>query len=125
MNIEELHKILFILDKEYKTKKISPNKEDVFKVFNLCKYKDLKVVMLGQDPYPQPNVATGIMFGNKDTLVSPSLKVIKEALINPSKPNYNQCYLDISLESWVQQGVLLLNSALTVEINNIGAHVMI
>lgn len=120
-----LKKILTTLDLEYKTKKISPQKGDVFKVFDVCPYDKLKVVMLGQDPYPQHGIATGIMFGNNKTPISPSLEVIKNALINPEFPDYSNYKLDITLESWAKQGVLLLNSALTVEENRIGSHIML
>lgn len=56
---------------------ICPEPKNIFKVFKLCPYKELKVVILGQDVYPQPGIATGIPFGNKaDTTLSPSLEVI-------------------------------------------------
>ena len=79
-------------------------------------------------PYPQKGIATGILFGNnKETSnenLSPSLKVIKEAVINFEVPK-NSCIFDPTLESWAKQGILMLNSALTVEMNKVGSHVMI
>ena len=108
---------------------ICPRKEDVFKAFKLCSPKECKVVFLGQDPYPQKGVATGILFGNnKDTAeenLSPSLQVIKEAAIDFTRPHNYPIEFDNTLESWAKQGILMLNSALTVEINKIGSHTML
>ena len=56
---------------------LCPSPKNIFKAFQVCSYNDCKVVFLGQDPYPQKDVATGILFGNsKDTLeenLSPSI----------------------------------------------------
>lgn len=111
------------LDKVTKTignirKPICPNIPDVFKAFTLCSYNNLKVVMIGQDPYPQKDVATGILFGNRkevsDEDLSPSLKIVKEAAIDFEIP-HNSIIFDQTLESWANQGILMINSALTVE----------
>lgn len=108
---------------------ICPIKEDVFKAFSICNSNDCKVVFLGQDPYPQKGVATGILFGNKqDTLeenLSPSLKVIKEAAIDFTISHNYPIEFDNTLEEWAKQGILMINSALTVEINKIGSHTQI
>jgi uracil DNA glycosylase len=72
-------------------------------------------------------VATGLAFGNNtqdDEYLSASLKVVKEAAINYNIP-HNNIIFDNSLESWAKQGILLLNSALTCELNNVGSHVRI
>lgn len=109
-----------------KTKPICPDIPDIFRAFELCPYNNLKIVMLGQDPYPQKGVATGILFGNRADVkeLSPSLNIIKEAAINFEVPHY--CInFDPTLESWAKQGILMINSALTVEMNRIGSHVMI
>lgn len=125
---QELSRVMNILGKEYKVKKICPAQSDVFRAFKLCSLKDLKVVMLGQDPYPQKGVATGILFGNRADVqeknLSPSLQIIKEAAINFEVPK-NSCIFDPTLESWAKQGILMINSALTVEMNKVGSHVMI
>ena len=124
----ELNNVMAKVGQEYRRKPLCPAQPDVFRAFELCSLKDLKVVMLGCDPYPQKGVATGILFGNnKETSnenLSPSLKVIKEAVINFEIPK-NSCIFDPTLESWAKQGILMLNSALTVEMNRIGSHVMI
>lgn len=124
----ELESVLSKLGPEYRRKPICPAQSNVFKAFEVCPYDKLKVVMLGQDPYPQKGVATGILFGNKegtrDEDLSPSLQVIKEAAINFEIP-HNCIIFDPTLESWAKQGILMINSALTVEINKIGSHVML
>ena len=124
----ELESILSKLGAEYKRKPICPVQSNVFKAFEVCPYDKLKVVMLGQDPYPQKGVATGILFGNKkgtrDGDLSPSLQIIKEAVINFEIP-HNCIIFDPTLESWAKQGILMINSALTVEMNKVGSHVML
>lgn len=124
----ELESVLSKLGPEYKRKPICPIQSNVFKAFEVCPYDKLKVVMLGQDPYPQKGVATGILFGNKegtrDEDLSPSLQIVKEAAINFEIP-HNCIIFDPTLESWAKQGILMINSALTVEMNKIGSHVML
>lgn len=111
------------------TDNICPEKGDVFKAFKLCSLNDCRVVFLGQDPYPQKGVATGILFGNKETTrwdeLSPSLQVIKEASIDYTRPHNFPIQFDITLESWAKQGILMLNSALTVETNKVGSHIQL
>ncbi len=121
-----LYKVLKTLSVGYSKMAISPAQEDIFKAFQLCPYKDLKVVMVGQDPYPQKGVATGVAFANKEgtKILSPSLELIQECIIDPHK-YHNKVNFDITLESWAKQGVLLINSALTVEINKVGTHTML
>ena len=125
---KELNNVLNKLSMEYKVKPICPNQPDVFRAFELCSLKDLKIVMLGQDPYPQKGVATGILFGNrkdvKEENLSPSLKVVKEAAINFEVPHYCITF-DQTLESWAKQGILMINSAMTVEMNRVGSHTML
>lgn len=124
----ELNNVMNKVSIEYRRKPVCPNQTDVFKAFKLCPFKDLKVVMIGQDPYPQKNVATGILFGNKPDVseedLSPSLKVVKEAAINFEIPHYCITF-DNTLESWAKQGILMINSALTVEMNRVGSHTML
>lgn len=125
---KELDSVLNKLALEYRRKPVCPTQSNVFKAFEVCPYDSLKVVMLGQDPYPQKGVATGILFGNKegtrDEDLSPSLQIVKEAAINFEVP-HNCIIFDPTLESWAKQGILMINSALTVEMNRIGSHVML
>lgn len=107
---------------------LCPEYSNIFKAFNLCMYEDCKVALVGQDPYPQKGVATGILFGNNSKTpeedLSPSLKIIKEAAINFEISHYGITF-DNTLESWAKQGILMLNSALTCEVNKVGSHVML
>lgn len=76
-------------------------------------------------PYPQRGIATGILFGNKEgTSLSPSLEVIKDSCLKDSL-GQGPIFFDQTLESWGRQGILMLNSALTTEVNKIGEHTMI
>lgn len=124
----ELNNVMTKVGLEYRRRPVCPAQSDVFKAFELCPLKDLKVVMLGYDPYPQKDVATGILFGNRKEVnedkLSPSLNVVKEAAINFKVPHYCITF-DQTLESWSKQGILMLNSALTVEMNKVGSHVML
>lgn len=71
-------------------------------------------------------MATGILFGNRKEadILSPSLNIVKEAVINYEIP-HNIIIFDQTLESWAKQGILMINSALTVEMNKVGSHVML
>lgn len=124
----ELNNVMIKVGQEYRRKPLCPAQSDVFRAFEFCPIKDLKVVMLSQDPYPQKGVATGILFGNRKEVnednLSPSLNVVKEAAINFEVPHYCITF-DNTLEYWSKQGILMLNSALTVEMNKAGSHVMV
>lgn len=108
------------LTKEYKTKTIYPKPEQVFNALNLVKYKDVKVVIIGQDPYHNPNQAHGLSFSvDKDVNLPPSLVNIYKELHDDLG-----CYIpnNGNLTKWAKQGVLLLNSVLTVEKNMANSH---
>ena len=128
----ELNNVMAKVGQEYRRKPLCPTQSDVFRAFELCSLNDLKIVMLGMEPYPDKYMgkprATGILFGNRKEVdennLSPSLNVVKEAAINFEVPHYCITF-DQTLESWAKQGILMLNSALTVEMNRIGSHVML
>ncbi len=126
IDITELNKVVTKLNAISQVKPIVPAYKDIFKAFTLCSENDVKIVFLGQDPYPQKGVATGVLFGNKEgtTELSPSLEVIKEAAINYEIPP-PPLKFDVTLESWAKQGILMINSALTCEMNKVGSHVML
>lgn len=113
---------------EYNTKEIYPCREDVFKAFRMITPDECRVVFIGQDPYPQRGVATGIVFANKEGTpeegYSPSLKVIRNSIKNLENPNLIYTF-DPTLENWAKQGILMLNASLTVEANKIGSHTML
>ena len=127
IDFNELNVVLGKL-KDINPEDMWPQPSNVFRAFKLCPYKELKVVFLGQDPYPQRGVATGVLFGNKERTpkdkLSPSLEVIKECCINYEIP-HGSIEFDNTLESWVKQGILMVNSALTCKVNEIGSHVML
>lgn len=91
-----------------------PKRENIFKVFEL-KPKDINVVILGQDPYPIPGDAIGLAFVNGNNKIPRSLKIIYKELENESYENYD-------INKWFEQGVFLLNTALTVETGKAGSH---
>jgi uracil-DNA glycosylase len=96
-----------------KGRRFTPKFKDTFNAFIECPYDDLKVVIVGQDPYPQLGVADGIAFScSKKDKAEKSLEYINKAI--------GSDYTD--LRCWSKQGVLLINTALTVEINKIGSH---
>jgi uracil-DNA glycosylase len=114
--LEDLGKI----NKLYKTSpiKIYPEQEDVFKAFKECPYAKLSVVILLQDPY-HDGTATGIATANspehlKYYSMSPSLRIIKDTV---SREVYKgaEFNFDPTLIKWERQGILMLNTALTVE----------
>lgn len=119
---KELLKVTKNINILYKTKKYSPQYKDIFKAFHITPYNNLHTVMLFQDPYPN-NMATGIAIGNRNDIInlSPSLEVLKEAAIDYTVPHYGLQF-DNTLESWSKQGILMLNTALTVEYGNPGSH---
>lgn len=114
----ELRKILSWIGTIDKTT-LCPSSPNIFKAFRVCSLKDCKVVFLGQNSYSQQGVATGILFGNSNDIpedeLSPSLQVIKEAVINYEIP-HNRIEFDNTLESWAKQGILMISTAFTCEV---------
>ena len=90
---------------------IYPKVENIFKCFEYFETNEIKVLILGQDPYHGPNQATGLCFGiNENVSIPPSLKnIIKEL-----KNDLNIDLTNYSLENWAQQNILMLNSSLSV-----------
>ena len=95
--------------------KIYPEQEDVFKAFKECPYRKLSVVILLQDPYHDGS-ATGLATANRAETknLSPSLQIIKDTVCKTVYKGYDFGF-DPTLIRWAKQGVLLLNTALTVE----------
>lgn len=108
------------LIKEYKTKVIYPDKYNIFNALKMTDYFDVKVVILGQDPYHGANQAHGLSFSVLPGVpFPPSLRNIFIELTNDIKCDMpkNGC-----LEKWAQQGVLLLNAVLTVRASQPTSH---
>ena len=126
IDIQELNSVVHKVNTLYKTRKCEPSYNNIFKAFNITPYKELCQVWLLQDPYPQSGVSTGVALANKNDkeILSPSLEVVKESIINFEVP-HNFITFAPSLEEWSEQGILLLNSALTVETGKPGSHSMI
>ena len=117
--IDELNKLIETINKKRLTTTIYPPKEQVFRVFDLA-LEDIKVVILGQDPYHNPDQACGLSFSVNDGVALPKslINIYKELHddlgIKPAKTG--------NLESWFKQGVFLLNAVLTVEKNSPASH---
>ena len=128
MKVIDKQELIKVINKLNQMANYAPSMKNIFRAFELCKCNDLKVLFLGYDPYPQRGVATGILFGNKKEVseenLSPSLKIVKEAAIDFEIP-HNSIIFDQTLESWAKQGILMINSALTVEIGKTGSHTML
>ena len=105
----------------YKTNDIWPKEKEIFSAFEKCHLDDLKVVILGQDPYPTPGHAHGLCFSVQD-----NIKPLAKSLNNIFKEIKDDLNIDIpkngNLERWAKQGVFLLNSVLTVEAFRPNAH---
>jgi uracil-DNA glycosylase len=111
---------LYTLSQE--DKRFTPPLKQVFRAFEECPYDKLQVVIVGQDPYPQLGVADGIAFscGNTNKL-QPSLRYILEE-VNRTVYNGHNVTHEVDLTRWSNQGILMLNTALTVEVGKIGSH---
>lgn len=105
---------------EYRTKTIFPPAKLIFSAFDLCPFDKVKVVILGQDPYHEPNQAHGLSFSVLPPCPPPPslVNIRKEIETDLGRPS--ACAGDLGY--WASQGVLLLNSVLTVEQHRAGSH---
>ena len=113
-------KIVKFINKEYKEKVIFPPKSQILRALSLTNYNDVKVVILGQDPYHGVGEANGLAFAVSNGIkLPPSLKNIYKELYNDLgiKPSTVG-----NLECWAKEGVLLLNAVLTVEKDKAASH---
>ena len=109
------HKVLTQLDMDNgEGKTIFPPSDDTFRAFDLCDFDQLKVVLLGQDPYHGEGEANGLCFSVHEGICTPpSLRnMFKE--LKQENPDFNE-KRSTDLSDWAEQGVLLINSVLTVE----------
>lgn len=113
-------KLREFLKVEYRSHKIHPDMYDIFNALKWTSYADTKVVILGQDPYHEENQAHGLAFSVKKGVKIPP------SLLNMYKELQNElgCYIPNNgyLEKWARQGVLLLNSSLTVRDGAANSH---
>lgn len=112
--------LMCFLEQEYQSKTIYPPKGDLFSCFQACPLKDVKVVILGQDPYHQPNQAHGLCFSvRKGIKIPPSLKNIYKELnsdLQLDMPKHGY------LMDWAKQGVFMMNAVMSVEESKAGSH---
>jgi uracil-DNA glycosylase len=107
--------LAFFIQQEYKTKKVCPTSDNVFKAFRLTPFNDVRVVIVGEEPQNKLNQSTGLSYG-----VNPGAYYIPsdlEDIVSELETSYDKGILlnfDYTLESWAKQGVLMLNTALTV-----------
>lgn len=122
---DEFEKTYFIdlmkkLNEEYKNFTVYPKEDFIFNALNLTPYSETKVVILGQDPYHNPNQAIGLSFSVQDGIKIPP------SLVNIYKEIFDDLNITIpktgDLTSWAKQGVLLLNTVLTVRENKPNSH---
>ena len=121
-NNKTMHFIYDFVKTEYETKTIFPPKSQIFSAFQQTPFSNLKVVIIGQDPYPNPNDAMGLSFSvNKSQPIPPSLLNIYKCLENDKKLNFKKpSHGDLSF--WAKQGVFLLNATLTVVAKKANSH---
>jgi uracil-DNA glycosylase len=116
-------KLISNVENEYETSVCFPPKDLIFNAFEKCKLTNLKVVIIGQDPYHGDGEANGLCFSvNEGIKIPPSLKNIF-AEIN-SDFDFDSIFLPTNgnLERWAQQGILLLNASLTVKKDEANSH---
>ena len=108
------------ISEEYKNKTVFPPADEIFSAFNYCDLNNLKVVIIGQDPYHGYGQANGLCFSVKQSVkIPPSLRNIFKELIN-EYPDY--CPWSGDLTHWAKQGVLMINATLTVLEKQPGSH---
>lgn len=114
-------KLATFVTNEYAEQKVYPDMQNVFAAFELCQFEDIKVVLLGQDPYHKEGQATGLSFSVPSNIkIPPSLRnIFKEIESDVGK---SIVHTDGDLSRWAKQGVLLLNATLTVRAGAPGSH---
>ena len=120
INSEEFRNLEQFLENEWKNETVFPPKKEIFTALKLTPYSKVRVAILGQDPYHDDHQAHGLAFSVKGrTKLPPSLKNIYKEL--ESDLNIPQAYSG-NLESWAEQGVLLINAVLTVRAHQANSH---
>ena len=115
------HELINTVDQEYQNSVCFPPKELIFSAFNNCSFENIKVVIIGQDPYHGDGEANGLSFSVNDSVrIPPSLRNIFREI----NTDLDSIFMPTSgnLESWAKQGVLLLNASLSVRKDNPNSH---
>ena len=119
-NKEYFKKLQNFLEEEYSRFDIYPKMDEIFNALNAVKFEDVKVVILGQDPYHEPNQAHGLAFSVLDgNALPPSLQNIYKEIEDDLGI---KCLPSGNLLRWAKQGVLLLNTTLTVRRGQANSH---
>lgn len=113
-------KLVAFVKQEYQQYHILPKGSQIFHIFNACPFEQVKVVIIGQDPYPNPGQYYGVCFAVPDGVAIPGslMNIFKEIQNDLDKPIPSSGNLD----RWVEQGVLSMNSVLTVRAHQTGSH---
>lgn len=114
------HSLISFVKNEYLSKKCFPKGSQIFSAFDHCTFDELKVVIIGQDPYHGVGQANGLCFSVNDGIPFPPslINIFKEIETDLNIPNPKTG----NLERWADQGVLLLNATLTVRESEAGSH---
>ncbi|MCA9383007.1 uracil-DNA glycosylase [Candidatus Dojkabacteria bacterium] len=117
---EYFQELVKFVKQEYSSKRIYPPGNQIFSAFDHCPVSEVKVVIIGQDPYHGEGQANGLCFSVADEIrIPPSLQnIYKEIHSDLGKPISQSG----NIERWADQGVLLLNATLTVQAGNAGSH---
>jgi uracil-DNA glycosylase len=118
--------IEFLISENQNGRRFTPALKQLFRAFELCPLSSTKVILIGQDPYPQPLVADGIAFSCGNTgKAEASLRYILQALNTTVAEEDRDIHAGAAatdLSRWSNQGILMLNSALTTELGKVGKH---
>jgi len=118
---EYFSKLTEFVKSEYQKSTVYPPAKFIFNAFELTPFNKVKVVILGQDPYHEPNQANGLAFSVNDGVITPPslVNIYKEIESDLGKKTTNK---NGNLENWAKQGVLMLNATLTVQARMAGSH---
>ena len=125
---DKMQDIKAFLKTERASKNIYPEGKDVWRSFDLCPFDNTKVVILGQDPYHTPGTADGLAFSSRQKEIPKSLQIIFKEIYRDMNIQYyhnvtmEEFFPTPNLEKWAKGGILLLNTAFTVEEGKPGSH---
>ena len=114
LDIDLIQSVMSIIEEKRKNVTILPSQDDILNALKLCPFEKVKILIIGQDPYPSAEHAHGLAFSSLSKNTPASLKNIFKKLETDLKVTHNSN----TLNSWERQGVLLLNTALTFEGKN-------